>query len=81
MDRFSIRGGRRLTGEVSVGGAKNAALVLMAAAILGRGRSVIRRVPDLSDIRLQSEILQELGVRCERNGNGTLVLEPVDESR
>jgi len=80
MDKFLIHGGRRLVGRVKVGGAKNSALILMAASVLGRGKCEIRRVPSLSDIELQSRILQELGMRVQRDGDGRLEAEPVDES-
>jgi UDP-N-acetylglucosamine 1-carboxyvinyltransferase len=55
-------------------GAKNAALPIMAAAILCRGDVVLTRVPDISDVRVMSEILRSLGVRVERPDASTLVL-------
>ena len=51
MDKFVINGGNRLKGTVQVSGAKNAALPIMAAAMLADGPSVIGGVPDLADIR------------------------------
>ena len=61
MDSFLIQGGVPLQGEVTVGGSKNAALPIMAAALLTRDRCTIRRVPDLSDTRFMLRILESLG--------------------
>jgi UDP-N-acetylglucosamine 1-carboxyvinyltransferase len=65
MDRFVIEGPTRLQGELSVSGAKNAVLPLMAASLLARGESVIDNVPDLQDVRFFMTILEQLGARCE----------------
>jgi len=79
MDRFIITGGQRLKGSVHIGGAKNAALPIMAAALLADGPSVIHDVPDLADVRHTIELLEDLGMTIRREG-GTLHLEVVDES-
>lgn len=64
MDKFVIRGGRSLKGEVSVVGAKNSVLPLMAAALLpSKGTSVIRNVPDLADVHTMVRVLIHLGAR------------------
>lgn len=68
MDRFVIEGPTPLEGEVAIGGAKNAVLPLMAAALLARGRSVIENVPDLVDVRFFMTILEELGAVCTLRG-------------
>ena len=65
MDKFIIKGPTPLEGELAVGGAKNAVLPLMAAALLARGRSVIANVPDLADVRFFMTILDELGAECQ----------------
>jgi UDP-N-acetylglucosamine 1-carboxyvinyltransferase len=64
MDRFVIEGPTPLEGELKIGGAKNAVLPLMAAALLARGKSVIDNVPDLQDVRFFMTILEGLGARC-----------------
>ena len=51
MDRIRIRGGKPLAGDIAIGGAKNAALALMVAALLTEGRLVLSNVPQL-DVRL-----------------------------
>ena len=68
MERLVIRGGRRLEGETIVSGAKNAALPIMAASLLAEGKSVLHRVPQLSDIRVMQDILSGLGIRSVRDG-------------
>ena len=66
MDRLLITGGHRLSGVVDIGGAKNSALKLMAAALLTEGRTVIRNVPDIADCRTMAEVLERLGAGVER---------------
>jgi UDP-N-acetylglucosamine 1-carboxyvinyltransferase len=66
MDRLLVTGGRRLSGEVSIAGAKNSALKLMAAALLAEGRTVLHNVPDIADCRTMMEVLERLGVGVER---------------
>ncbi|GAA2508030.1 UDP-N-acetylglucosamine 1-carboxyvinyltransferase [Winogradskya consettensis] len=63
MDVIRVKGGARLSGDVSVGGAKNSALKLMAVALLAEGRSVIANVPRITDIAIMGEVLRRLG--CE----------------
>jgi UDP-N-acetylglucosamine 1-carboxyvinyltransferase len=65
MDRIRIRGGRPLSGEIKVGGAKNAALPLMVAALLTEDRLVLANVPLLADIRTMSQLLQQHGITVE----------------
>jgi UDP-N-acetylglucosamine 1-carboxyvinyltransferase len=70
MDAFRIEGGRPLRGTVEVRGAKNAALPMMAASLLlGEGKLVLRRVPNLADIKTMVLVLQQLGVRIDRRGD------------
>ncbi len=65
MDRIRIRGGRALSGEIAVGGAKNAALPLMAAALLTEQRLVLCNVPRLADIHTMGQLLQQHGIAVE----------------
>jgi UDP-N-acetylglucosamine enolpyruvyl transferase len=51
-DRFRVVGGARLHGEVTISGAKNSALKLMAATLLAPGRSTISNVPDIADVEI-----------------------------
>jgi len=61
MDKFEIKGGRRLEGEVEISGAKNAVLPLMAAALLCDGTSEIENVPDLKDVDSMCSMIRCLG--------------------
>ncbi len=61
MDAFRVRGGNPLHGTVEIGGAKNAALPILAAALLVPGRTRLRRVPHLRDIVTMGELLECLG--------------------
>ena len=63
VDAFRIIGGRRLEGTIAVGGAKNAALPMMAAALLIPGRSIIHNVPQLRDVVTMQRVLAQLGAR------------------
>jgi len=64
-ERFLVRGGRRLEGEVTLAGAKNSVLKLMAAALLADEPSVIRRVPRIADVVTMVEMLCALGAEAE----------------
>jgi UDP-N-acetylglucosamine 1-carboxyvinyltransferase len=71
MESFLIKGGLPLHGEVEISGSKNAALPIMAAALLTDEPCVIRRVPDLSDTRFMAQILESLGAHV-KFADGTL---------
>src|SRR3954451_14838952 len=62
MDRILIRGGLPLSGTIQIGGAKNAALPLMAASLLTADKLVLTNVPDLADIRMMANLLVQHGV-------------------
>lgn len=62
-----------VSGTVQVSGAKNSALKLIAAAILGQGASTIRNVPHITDIDIMIEVLESLGARVEREGDVVVV--------
>jgi UDP-N-acetylglucosamine 1-carboxyvinyltransferase len=68
MDTFVIRGGRRLSGKFSINGSKNAALPLMAAALLTDHPVTLRDVPDLADIKNMRRLLAELGCHVTNEG-------------
>jgi len=66
MSELRITGGRRLSGEVYIHGAKNSVLPILAATVLVPGVSVIRNCPDLSDVRASLAILEHLGCKTAR---------------
>ncbi|MBN1555223.1 MAG: UDP-N-acetylglucosamine 1-carboxyvinyltransferase [Phycisphaerae bacterium] len=80
MDKFIIPGGVRLKGEVSISGAKNAALPILAGCLLTEEPCSLRAVPDLADIRAMLEIMGELGVDTSRDDDGVLKIHVTDES-
>jgi UDP-N-acetylglucosamine 1-carboxyvinyltransferase len=69
MDKILVQGGRRLSGEVHISGAKNAALPILAASLLCDGANTFSRVPNLRDIRSTLDLLTHLGVRCDMDGH------------
>ena len=69
MDRFRIRGGRPLSGDITIGGAKNAALPLMAAGLLTDERLVLTNVPLLADIQTMRALLTQHGVAVDPTTN------------
>lgn len=66
MDQIVIRGGKRLTGEIPISGAKNAALPLLTATLLTREPVTLNNVPALHDIQTMVTLLQSLGVKAEQ---------------
>lgn len=72
MDIFRIEGPVLLAGSVSIKGSKNASLPIMAAAILAGGESSVFGAPDLSDISVFSELLEQLGCRVTKSPDGRL---------
>ncbi|MBW8001014.1 MAG: UDP-N-acetylglucosamine 1-carboxyvinyltransferase [Planctomycetes bacterium] len=85
MDIFKIKGPVRIKGTVAVNGSKNSSLPIMAAAILAPGKSVLRNVPNLSDITVCARLLRKLGCKVTRvNGDSlsidsTVIDNPVGE--
>jgi UDP-N-acetylglucosamine 1-carboxyvinyltransferase len=75
MDIFRIEGPMRLHGAVKINGSKNASLPIMAAAILAAGKSTLSAVPDLSDISVFSQLLEQLGCRITRKSSGQLCID------
>ncbi len=68
MDRIRIRGGRPLSGDIPIGGAKNAALPLMAAGLLTEDRLELSNVPALADIETMAALLSQHGITVEAAG-------------
>jgi len=74
--RFLISGGRPLSGEVAVGGSKNAALPIIAATLLSDAEIVLHRIPDLRDVGTLLSILTHLGKEIEPLGEGSYRIRP-----
>ncbi len=81
MDSLVIQGGVKLRGAIAVNGAKNAALPIMAAALLSDEPSLIRGVPDLQDVRSQIALLTGLGAAVLRQKDSALEIRVRDQSQ
>jgi UDP-N-acetylglucosamine 1-carboxyvinyltransferase len=66
MNAFEVTGGKRLKGEITPQGAKNEALQVISAVLLSGGRITISNIPDILDVNLLIELLEEMGVKTER---------------
>ena len=66
-EKIRITGGKSLKGEVSISGAKNAVLKLMAAALLTKGETKIYNVPELTDVIIMLNVLEQLGAKTYYN--------------
>jgi UDP-N-acetylglucosamine 1-carboxyvinyltransferase len=69
LDKLVIKGGKKLSGDVTVSGSKNAALPIFISSLLAPGTQEIRNVPFLRDINTTIKVLETLGARIEGNGN------------
>ena len=65
MEKLIIQGGTKLHGEVTIGGAKNAAVAILPATLLINGICTLENLPNISDIQIQIEILKQLGAKIE----------------
>ena len=66
LEKYIIKGGKPLKGEVVISGAKNAAVAILPATVLANDVCVLENVPDISDIRTEIEILKEMGAKVKR---------------
>jgi len=73
MEKFVIKGGKRLKGSVSAGGSKNAALPIMAASLLVRGKTELSNVPSLKDVRTMCDVLRVVGAKVYSENDKLLI--------
>ena len=66
MEQYVIKGGNPLVGEVEIGGAKNAALAILAAAVMTDDAVVIENMPDVRDTNVMLQAMESIGVKVER---------------
>ncbi|MEI6836314.1 MAG: UDP-N-acetylglucosamine 1-carboxyvinyltransferase [Alcaligenaceae bacterium] len=78
MDILRITGGRRLLGEISISGAKNAALPILCAGLLTADTVTLTNVPRLNDIATTLKLLGQMGVRCTHDADGTVNINASD---
>ncbi|SFK87645.1 UDP-N-acetylglucosamine 1-carboxyvinyltransferase [Lachnospiraceae bacterium KH1T2] len=72
MDRYMVRGGNPLKGEVVIGGAKNAALAILAAALMSDETVTIENLPDVRDTNVMLDAMSEIGVMIDRVSRHTV---------
>ncbi len=72
MNQYIIRGGKPLKGEVSISGAKNAALGVLAAAIMSDGKVTVDNLPNVRDINVLIEAIEKIGAKVERKDSNTV---------
>ena len=75
MARYEIEGGTPLRGNVVISGAKNAAVAILPAALLVAGECRIENVPDISDVRILIEILENMGAKTHFEEPGVLIID------
>ena len=75
MIKYIVQGGTKLSGSVTISGAKNAAVAILPATLLVSGSCRIENVPDISDVRLLLEILRDMGAEIRRYGRNTLEID------
>ena len=78
MIKYEITGGNRLEGNITISGAKNAAVGILPAALLVKGVCRIENVPDISDVRILLDILADMGAIVTREEGGVVVLDCTD---
>ena len=76
MEKFIINGGHRLTGEVEISGAKNAAVAIIPAVILADEPCILENVPNINDVSIDLRILRELGAEVTVINNSTISIDP-----
>ena len=75
MARYEIKGGNPLNGTVTISGAKNAAVAIIPAALLVKGKCRIENVPDISDVNILLRIIADLGAKVNYLGGHTLEID------
>jgi UDP-N-acetylglucosamine 1-carboxyvinyltransferase len=78
MASFEVRGGKKLSGEITPQGAKNEALQILCAVLLTPEKVTISNIPDIVDVNLLIELLGELGVKIERVDRHTIIFQADD---
>ncbi len=76
MDHFVVNGGRKLRGSIAVNSSKNAAVALLMGALINRGVTTLRNVPQIEEINRLCEVLESIGVVIERDGRTVRIAPP-----
>ncbi len=78
MKRFEVTGGNKLSGEIIPQGAKNEALQIISAVLLSSEKITVSNIPDITDVNLLIELLQDIGVKIERPERDTCTFQADD---
>ena len=73
MSKFIIHGGKKLKGEVKISGSKNAALPIIAATVLIKGRTTLYNVPNIQDVQTMFEIIKDIGGKVTKKNNKVII--------
>ncbi|MCI8383412.1 MAG: UDP-N-acetylglucosamine 1-carboxyvinyltransferase [Clostridia bacterium] len=73
MSEYIIKGGKRVEGEVTISGSKNASLPIIASSILNQGKTTLYNVPNIHDTQMMYEILRQLGAEVTKKKNKIII--------
>ncbi len=73
MSEYIIKGGKKVEGEVTISGSKNASLPIIAASILNQGKTTLYNVPNIHDTQMMFEILRKLGATVTKKKNKVII--------
>lgn len=73
MSKFIIQGGKKLEGEVRISGSKNAALPIIAATVLVKGKTTLYNVPNIQDVQTMFQIIKDIGGKVTRKNNKVII--------
>lgn len=76
MEYFAIQGGKKLRGEVTVNSSKNAAVALIMASLINRGKTILKNVPEIEEVNRLIEVLESIGVKTKRQGRNLEIVVP-----
>ena len=78
MGAFRIEGGHQLSGEITPQGAKNEALQILCAVLLSSEKITIHNIPDIIDVNKLIALLEDLGVKIQKKGEGSYTFKADD---
>lgn len=76
MHHFTIHGGKKLCGTITVNGSKNAAVALLAASVMNRGTTTFKNMPRIEEVNRWVEILESIGMKITRRGDTMTLVAP-----
>ena len=76
MEYFEIQGGKKLRGEAIVNSSKNAAVALLMASLINKGKTVLKNVPQIEEVNRLLEVMESIGVKFEKDGRNLTITVP-----